>query len=125
MENEIIFYENPFYTIRQNVPELVWDFYFEHLKEEITALKLGFSQSQSFRQAVDRYSKGGRKYTTIYKVHFILKDLIIKVYPILNDNFWYGDGKQIGEAALQVAGKMLADFEALFNEQKSKLPKAA
>jgi hypothetical protein len=125
MENEIVFYENPFYTIRQNVPELVWNFYFEHLKEEITALKLGFSQSQSFRQAVERYSKGGRKYTTIYKIHFVLKELVLKVFPIENEKFWYGNGEEIGIAAKQVAAKMLADFEALFESQKSNLPKAA
>jgi hypothetical protein len=123
--NEIILYNNPFCTIRTHVPELVWDFYFEQLKETITEMGLGYTQSQSWRNTIIRYSMGERKYTALYKIDYRLKAVLQDIYPIVNEDFWYGTGEQMDVAAKEIAAKMMADFEALFETQKSKLPNAA
>ncbi len=126
MNGEVLeFFENPIHFVKENVPEVVWDYYLAKVHEEIVALKLTESRANSFRITMRNYAEGLRRAESMFRFHDRLKGVIVKAWDIRNGDFFNGDIENMQIAAKETADKLIAGFEAIYAEQKSNLPKAA
>lgn len=121
MDGQLNFFRNSIHTVKENVPELIWNHFNEKVSEVIGKMNLTQSKRNSYRQTFKLYAEGTIKGDKIYMFNHLLKTEILKVWPIWSMDFFHGEFQDMEVAAKETAKAMVVEFEELLESQKSKL----
>lgn len=118
----LVLMRNPFNTIKEGVPELVWTHYDSLVVDVISEMEYDKSMLNSFRTTFRRYAAGERRSTTMHKIHFALKASLLKVFPIENEKaFFEGNREEMEKEAIATAMRMISHFDDLYRKQKKQI----